>query len=76
MVTRENQRYYTNGWGTLGSILGRPGADQASSFSGALHGFEESCKRLLMSVNIRLVSAFARGVQRNVDESRGAAVDS
>ena len=53
----------------FGALFGRPGADQGSSSSGALHDFDRSGTRFL-------VSAFARGVERNVDESRGAAVDS
>ena len=35
----------------FGSIFGRPGTDQASSFSGAQHGINKSCTRLLVSTN-------------------------
>ena len=63
--------------GVFDSIFGRSWADQASSFSGALHDFDEICTTFLVSANqIDLASAFARGIQRIVDESRGAAVDS
>ena len=50
---RENQCVYTNGCGIFGSIFGPPGADQASSFLIALHDFDESCTRFLVSANTR-----------------------
>ena len=47
--------------------FGRPGADKASSYSGTLHDFDRSGTRSL--VFTCTLSAFARGVQRIVDES-------
>ena len=51
VVTRESQRNYAHGWSIFGSMFGRPWTDQASSLSGALHDFDESCTRLLVSEN-------------------------
>ena len=44
----KNQREYDGGWSILGPIFGRPGADQASYPSGALHGLNAGRMRFLM----------------------------
>ena len=77
VVAWEDRRDRDYGWGIFGALLERPGADQASSYSGALHDFGRSGTKFLVSTStLSYNSAFARGVQRNVNESRGAAVDS
>ena len=68
----KNQCEYDGGWSLSGPIFGRPGADQAPSSPGALHDINgavrsSSCKQ------VHEARAFPR-VQRNVDDSRGAAV--
>ena len=69
----KNQREYDCGWGIPGPAFGRPGADQASSPSGALHDLNGGRTRFLMPPGPRS-GAFPPGIQHNVDESRGAAV--
>ena len=73
MVAWEDQREHD--YGVFGALFGRPEADQASSCSGALHDCDGGAIRSSWSLQEHLASAFTRGVQRNVDESRGAAVD-
>ena len=77
VVAWEDRREHDYGWGIFGVRFGRPGADQAFSYCGTLHDFDRSgtgswCVQAHLAIN----SAFSRGIQRNADESRGAAVGS
>ena len=75
VVARKHQRDYANGWSIFDSMFGRPGTDQASSFSGALHEVTRAVPGSLCLL-IHFASAFAQGVQRNVDDSGSAPVNS
>ena len=47
----EDKLEHDYGWGILGVLFGRAGADQASSYSGALHHFDWSDTMFLVSIN-------------------------
>ena len=59
--------------GIPGPSFGRPGADQAPSFPGALHDLRGGRTKFLVPASSRSQRVFS-GVQRIVDDSRGAAV--
>ena len=67
LVAWEDEREHDHEGGIFGALFGRPGADQAPSSSGALHGFDRSCTMVLVSAST-LARAFGRRVQRNVNE--------
>ena len=48
VVAWEDQREHDHEGGIFGALFGRPGADQASSSSGALHDFGRSSTRFLV----------------------------
>ena len=73
VVAWKNQREYDGGWGIPGPNFGRSGADQAPSFLGELHDTAGGV-RGFSCLQVHVDSAFSRGVQRNIDDSRGTAV--
>ena len=73
VVARKNTREYDGGWSIPGPSLGRPGADQAPTSPGALHDRNGGCTRFVVP-QVQEARAFPREIQRNVDDSRGAAV--
>ena len=73
VVAWKNPYEYDGGWGIPGQILDDPGPFQLPLFparcttsAGAVRGS--------WCLQVHVASAFSRGVQRNVDDSRGAAV--
>ena len=73
VVAWKNQREYDGGWSIPGQIFGRPRAGQAS-FPRARYTTSTRAVRGAWCFQVHEVSAFPRWIQRNVDESRGAAV--
>ena len=71
----EDQREHDYGWGIFGAFLDYPGPIKLP-LSPARYTSSPGAVRGSWRLQIQLASAFARRVQRNVDESRGAAVDS
>ena len=69
----KDQCEYDGGWGIPGPNFGRSGAVQAPSFPGALHDLRGGRARFLVPIGSRSQRVLS-GVQRNVDDSRGAAV--
>ena len=75
MVSWKNQREHYRGQCIHGSFSGRPGIDSTSSSLGVLHDFDGSRTRLLVLAGWHR-QCVSSGIQRNVDEYRGAAVAS
>ena len=75
VVAWKSLREYDGGWCAPGAVFGRPGADQAPSSPGALDGLNGGRTRYLVPAGPRSQRAH-RGIKRDVDDSRGAAVAS
>ena len=73
VVAWKNQFEYDGGWGIPGPILDDPGPIKLP-FSPACYTTSTGAVRGSWCLQDHVASAFPRGVQRNVDDSRGAAV--
>ena len=75
VVAREYRREHDYGWGVFGRFLDHPRPIKLP-LSPARYKTSTGSVRGSWCLQVHLASAFARGIQRNEGESRGAAVDS